>query len=269
MSSKKYKSLEGRPHSALLSLIQRAFQDADFPRLSDEFHLQKWAEVGVDWELSQGAMVDGELKAMVLLVPLRGGVLNLVTAVDPAAQKQGLSHGLLTHVLEQLRGTDFTFMGLEVRSDNVAAIRAYTKVGFRITRRLVSYKGSLNLDIAPEEFVHKAGPLKALPSGAYGLDARDEVLERHAGDFESHELFLHGSRVASCIFRPEHLAIIKLEAAPPFGKHADALLSAMKLDRETVGIVNVDEEHTDLVQFLEEKGLVRYLTQFEMRKMIL
>jgi GNAT superfamily N-acetyltransferase len=253
----------------ILSLLKKVFQGGEISQMDDESHFERWQEVGVDFSLSQFQVIENELVAMALMVPLRGGILNLVAAVDPKLQGQGLGSQILKNSIESLKGSEYSFIGLEVRADNAAAIRAYTKIGFRITRRLLSFRGKLELQAPTEAYRHVVGPFKALASIPYGFESREEILERHKQDFECHELFSGSTLVASCLFRPEHNALIKLEAQAPYSKHAEALLWAMKLNQEMIGIVNVDEDHSELLSFLEEKGLVRYLTQFEMRKMIL
>lgn len=58
-------------------------------------------------------------------------VLNV--AVEPAAQHQGVGHGLMRAAMEKARLAGVTYATLEVRRSNRAAIHLYESFGFKTT----------------------------------------------------------------------------------------------------------------------------------------
>ena len=53
-------------------------------------------------------------------------------AVHPDLRGQGIGEALMRHVIEKVRKNGATFMTLEVRLSNAAAVRLYQKLGFEI-----------------------------------------------------------------------------------------------------------------------------------------
>lgn len=60
-------------------------------------------------------------------------------AVDPVFQGSGLSHQIMTHMIEALKSQQVQRLFLEVRKDNKAAIKLYEKSGFNIVGERANY----------------------------------------------------------------------------------------------------------------------------------
>ena len=76
-------------------------------------------------------------------------------AVDPAARGRRLGPTLMQHMMESLRTRGAQRLFLEVRPDNHAAVRIYTRLGFMRCRTLVDYYGP---GIAAERMEWQARP---------------------------------------------------------------------------------------------------------------
>lgn len=63
-------------------------------------------------------------------------------AVSPSFQGRKLGQLLLTHAIDRLRERGVKTVVLEVRTDNAAAIRLYTKLGFAPCRVIENYYGT-------------------------------------------------------------------------------------------------------------------------------
>lgn len=97
-----------------------------------------------------------------------GYVRNLI--VDPAARRHGVGRALLEFYAQQLRAKGRTGWALNVKPDNVAAIRLYEAMGFR--RRYASV--ALRLDWVRVSELPESPPLHARPVAP----ADDAVVER-------------------------------------------------------------------------------------------
>ena len=62
-------------------------------------------------------------------------------AVSPHFQGRKLGQLLLTHAIERLREKEIKTIVLEVRTDNAAAIKLYTKLGFAPCRLIENFYG--------------------------------------------------------------------------------------------------------------------------------
>lgn len=62
-------------------------------------------------------------------------------AVSPGFQGRKLGQLLLTHAIERLREREIKTIVLEVRTDNAAAIKLYTKLGFAPCRLIENFYG--------------------------------------------------------------------------------------------------------------------------------
>jgi ribosomal-protein-alanine N-acetyltransferase len=72
-------------------------------------------------------------------------------AVHPDFRKNGIGEALMRHVIEKVRKNGATFMTLEVRQSNEAAVTLYKKLGFEILGTRKNYYTN------PDEDAHLMG----------------------------------------------------------------------------------------------------------------
>ena len=268
-----FKTLENTRRFEILEAFLDAFSQYFVPfDPNPESHLKRWQEAGVDLSLSYGAFAGPKLKALVLMVPQGKEVFNLATGVIPADRGQRLTQQLFKHLIPEIKARGFETMSLEVIEQNAAAIRVYQQSGFKMSRQLLSFKGPIALsnDLVSREFVYNVKEflpseehrrlMNALPS----FEQRFEILARRKQSLEIHELKINGELCAYAIFHPLNMNLIQLSGKD--SAFMNQLLSLMKLDGESVGIINVDEANAELQTFLKSVGLKVYLSQYEMKR---
>jgi len=97
---------------------------------------------GRDWAV---VTVEGDIAAFCSVWPDEVSLTGMVDPVGthPGHQRKGLGRAILVTGLGELRSAGLHSAQLCVRNNNVAAIRLYESVGFRLTNRLLTYKKSL------------------------------------------------------------------------------------------------------------------------------
>lgn len=80
-----------------------------------------------------------QLQGFILWREIAGEAEILTLAVHPKTRRQGIAHHLLKSATEEMRKADISCLHLEVKENNIAALRLYTQFGFEITGRRVGY----------------------------------------------------------------------------------------------------------------------------------
>lgn len=254
--------------------IYQVFEDAftgyfvEFDK-RPEIHIERWLSAGVDFSLSYGVKnkSDGILVAFLLHAPKGETVMNLATGVRREFQGQGLTGLMYERIFDELPEKGYSKFQLEVITKNEKAIRAYEKVGMKIVRTLHSWKGTAG-NFRDHPGHHEIKPLKFSPEHAeltpfpYGFEQDKDVVLRRSGMLELHELRDEKELLSYAVWNPWQMNLVQLG-----GRNRDALeglLSHMKLSGEQFGMINVDERNHLINDFFSEKGLVNFLSQYEM-----
>lgn len=232
-----------------------------------EVHIERWLSAGVDFSLSYGVKNNGDLVAFLLHARRGEMVMNLATGVKREFQGQGLTGLMYEKIMKDLPGKGISRMQLEVITENQRAVHAYEKAGFRIGRTLRSWKGSLEAsseciglhEIKPVHFTTEHAELTPY---TYAFEQDNEVVLKRSGNLELHELLEDGKLLSFAVWNPWQMNLIQFG-----GRNRTALeelLKRMKLSGEQFGMVNVDERNDLVNNFFREKGLVNFLSQYEM-----
>ncbi|MES2526177.1 MAG: GNAT family N-acetyltransferase [Bdellovibrionota bacterium] len=232
-----------------------------------EIHINRWLSMGVDFELSYGVKSGGQLVAFVLHAPRKDMVMNLATGVRRDFQGQGITSHLYDRILKDLPLRGFRKMQLEVITENVRAIKAYEKAGFKIQRKLLCWKGSADsIPDSPGTHAIKKVLLTdehaALTPFPYAFEMDKTAVEKQQDMLELHELREGKTLLAYAVWNPWKMNLIQLG-----GKNKEAvagILSRMKLPGENFGMVNVDEKNDLVNGVFRDLGLVNYISQYEM-----
>ena len=85
----------------------------------------------VDPELFLVGMIDSRVVAEVMggYDGHRGWVNYL--GVDPAYQRKGLGHQMMEAIEKKIRATDCPKINLQIRTDNLGAVKFYEKIGYK------------------------------------------------------------------------------------------------------------------------------------------
>lgn len=80
---------------------------------------------------------------------------NNATGVIKGFRNQGLTQQMYNFILPSLKKDNIRSIQLEVLDNNVAAIKAYKKVGFKKRRERHCYKGSVTIDTWSKDIIVK------------------------------------------------------------------------------------------------------------------
>lgn len=268
MSTRELVSLEKINALTIYQVFEDAFSDyfVKFEK-NPQVHLERWITAGVDFALSYGVKVDGKLGAFILHAHREDFVMNLATGVKKEFQGQGLTALMYEEIRRGLPQKGIRRSQLEVITENARAIRAYEKAGFRKTRKLLCWKGTFSsLTFHGGEHTIRppvlTGEHTALQVFSPAFEQSAEVIARRSSMLELHELRENGKLLAYAVWNPWQMNLVQLEGADP--ESLESLLSSMKLSGESAGMINVDERNGRVNGLFPARGLVNFLSQYEM-----
>ncbi len=96
-------------------------------------------EFGLEWSFTWVALRGNTVVAFLVFWVIHDEVHILNIAVDPDFRRQGIATAVLAHLLELAAAQKASFVTLEVRERNQAAISLYESFGFEIIGRREKY----------------------------------------------------------------------------------------------------------------------------------
>ena len=239
---------------------------------------------GVQYDCSVGAY-DGDRIVGVTCVGLddwqgEWAAFDSGTGIIPQFRGQGVAKGMFDFVLPRLRERGVTRFLLEVLQPNEAAIRAYTKAGFRITREFACYtlltesftpakSSGVNFDV---RVIDKADvqSYKTLvdwhPSwenSFSGMDRIGDTLIR-LGAFHEDRL------VGVLVYYPLLNWLMSLVVDGAYRRQGiasrllESLLERIPKELDKIKITNVDRSDGAMLSFFEKSGAAWEIDQYEM-----
>lgn len=135
-----YNTLEGVPfdkiHDAFVSIFSDYLVDVSY--MTRDKLKNRAIKNGYDPEVSIGAFIDGELKGFTLTGTEERSdglfAFDIMTGLAKEIRGMGVAPDIFRLMVPKLRSKKVKGFFLEVLQENKAAIRAYEKTGFRITR---------------------------------------------------------------------------------------------------------------------------------------
>lgn len=205
---------------------------------------------------------------------------DAATGIIPEYRGQGIAKGMFEFVLPRLHELGISKFLLEVLQPNTAAIKAYAKTGFAVTREFACYDlqpasfGDANHDHGVFEVRIIDKPMvqefKALvdwqPSWENSFAGMDRIPDKliRLGAFSGDQC------VGILVFYPLLQWIMSLVVNKDFRRRgvASALLETLMADLpdgvDTVKIPNIDSSDKTMLVFFEKAGAERVVDQFEM-----
>ncbi|WP_408096012.1 GNAT family N-acetyltransferase [Peredibacter sp. HCB2-198] len=266
------RGLEGTSLDIIFHAFKEAFNNYVIPLdLDRDLHLKRWKTAGVDFSLSYGVFDQEELVAFVLHVPVDHVLFNFGTGVVPSHRGQKLIEKIYDVAVPHLK--NFKEVKLEVIKGNDRAIALYERMGFQTTRELLSFQGELNICCGPTNAFHyHVRPLgytqemKDMRLFEPASEASKTVLMKAKENHETHELRYGDTLVAYAVYTPYNGSLREMGAIDPIDRHLDQLLLHMKLGDQRIRVMNVEDRSQTMIHFWMNKGLINFVTQFEMRK---
>lgn len=263
----------------LLSVFNLSFSDYVVPfHLTLEQLKSKINAEKIDMNLSVGAFQSDQIVGFILQAEkVEDGkrmIYNAGTGVTPEYRGQGLVRKMYDYIIPMLRDRKTDILTLEVIEGNEPAIRAYTNLGFNISRKLLCFKGIIK---ASEKYAEiqiqqmnttQWGIFKSFwdiePSWQSSIIVLDQMRDDLVilGAYEMTEL------VGYAIFNPAigkvyQMAVDKKQRRKGIGAKLFKVIGEMSEGSVTV-INNVDDSSENTSQFLTRMGLENWVSQFEM-----
>ncbi|MCP4221127.1 MAG: GNAT family N-acetyltransferase [bacterium] len=202
------------------------------------------------------------------------------TGVIPPYRGKGIAGKMLDFAVPALKKLDVTKFLLEVLQENEAAVKAYKRVGFEITRELDCFQLERGNFKAPGKL---AGGITIQAVGKEYLDHFEGQADWQ-GSWETSfssvaripdEVFLYGAFADSaCVgllsYYPGLKWITTLVVEKDYRRRGIAgqlvtyCFAQLPDDTEKVKVVNVLHTDKGIIQFLEGLGFEMYVAQFEM-----
>lgn len=266
------KNLKDTSLSDIVRAISASFADY-FVQLSSEvsYWEKRFTASRVNYELSYGMFEDGQLVGFIINgIDEAGGVktaFNTGTGVMASSRGHKIIDQLYQYALPYFKAADIRQCTLEVISQNERAIHVYERIGFRTTRELKCFKGTLSVT-EPEARVQQV-PFADLAATVaandpfYSWDHTGTAVAASNGHYQCYRVSCNGVASGYFILNPDTGHIIQFEAAAPDTWRA--LLSGIASIRPEVKINNVNGSRAEVIAALQAAGLDNFIDQYEMQ----
>lgn len=195
----------------------------------------------------------------------------------PDRRGNKITSQLYEFILPELKKKNVDSVQLEVITNNAAAIKTYSSIGFNIKRTLSSYKGSLStgnsINNTEVKYIYRPdwNQLKSFwdwdPSWQNSISA----INNSWSQLDTAGLFICENLVGYIVFNPKtnrilQFAIDKSQRKKGFGNQ---LLNYFALNKsKTVSFTNIDDRSQETNKFLSTVGLDLFVKQHEMEFML-
>jgi ribosomal protein S18 acetylase RimI-like enzyme len=264
-----------------------AFSDyaQDASHVTENLFAHRALKSGVNYELSAGIFAENKMVGFTLVglddFEGRKSAFDAGTGIIQPFRGQGLAKAMFEYIVPKLKQMDVKQFLLEVLQVNEAAIRAYQKSGFQISRELDSF----HLDFENFRFPEPRNPaieinritakelrfyvdcLDWTPSWENSFASITRVQE----DVKILEARKQGERAGFLAYFPMTNWILNIAVQPTCRRkgigHAllAHLVESLEGEKSSLKIINVQHSDPGMIQFLETVGFNFVFNQFEMQ----
>ncbi|AZA52197.1 GNAT family N-acetyltransferase [Chryseobacterium sp. G0201] len=272
-------NLENIDKQELLSVFNASFSDylVPFHLTLDQLKSKIFTEK-VDMSLSVGGFDSGKLVSFILNAEkIEAGqriVYNAGTGIISEYRGKGLVRQMYDYILPILQDKKTDILTLEVLEKNEAAIRAYTNLGFRITRKLLCFKGNIELKekdsnvLIQEMSSFQWEKFRSFWDIEPSWQNSVTVIEQMDKDCKILGAYKVDKLVGYAIYNPVARKVHQIAVDKNFRKVGigNKLFSKIKQMSEwqAISINNVDDSSESTCRFLNAIGLENWVSQFEM-----
>ncbi len=241
----------------------------------------------VDYSVSVGAFYDESMIGftMIGIAEYNGelAAFDAMTGIVKAYRNQGLASRMFEYALPALKAKGVQTFYLDVLQVNEAAIKAYAKNGFAISRSF--YCGELKFS---------AFKPSSTPSGIVIRAAKTAIIADFESDFSCNlawenslqsmlniadkliclGAFSGETCVGIVVYSPSLNWILNLTVKKEYRRKGIAaalltqLIAQLSPELNSLKITNIDTEAPEFIQFLNNKGFENYTNQYEMKKIL-
>lgn len=273
------KNLESIDLEELLSVFNTSFSDYLIPfHLTLEQLKSKIETEKIEISLSVGGFEAGQLVSFILHAEkIENGkrmVYNAGTGVVQEYRGQGLVRRMYDHILPVLKDRKTDILMLEVLEENQIAIRAYTNLGFTISRKLLCFKGNIepkekDTDVLIEEIERfEWDTFKSFWDIETSWQNSVIVLEQMRKDCLILGAYQADELVGYAIYNPTTKKVHQIAVDQKYRRKGIATklfeVINQKVEGQPISINNVDDSSESSHAFLTKIGLENWISQFEM-----
>lgn len=284
--SVRYGFLAAKDFDQIYETFQQAFADyhLDMSYMTRERTWLRNIKSGVHYDCSVGAY-DGNKMVGFTFVGLdewkgKQAAFDAGTGIVPEFRGQGIARGMFEYVLPKLHGKGISTFLLEVLQPNKAAIKAYTKTGFKVTREFACYDlvpALLNADKIPDcPFQVKTIDQDTVRTFKYAVDWQPSWENSFSGMDRIRDTLIRlgafdGDQcIGILVYYPLLSWIMSLVVRKEFRRQGAAsclmksLMANLPDGIEKLGINNVDRSDKGMMAFFMEAGCRWVVDQYEM-----
>lgn len=275
------KPLEKTDIPDILETFNLAYADYLIPlELTENQLRRKMIAENIDLSYSAGAFEEDRLVGFVLhavdTLDDKRVLYNAATGVIPDYRGKGLVRQFYDRLMPRLRKEQFDHCLLEVITNNLPALRAYEKNGYRKQRELECFRGNAPV-MDPNR--HKDIRIYPLREKNYNWFPRfwnyqptwqhtTETIRRSANLTTGIGLFKKGWMVAYGVIDAQTGRIKQFGVDPKYRRQGYGLLlfhHLGQLDNPELTVLNVDRSDEATTEFLRAMGFSTMLYQYEMK----
>jgi len=265
------RSLQDTPLDTIVNCLLISFEDYFVPMPTQLGYWQdRFKGARVNLGLSFGCFEQEQLVGFIINgIDDHQGELtafNTGTGVIPSHRGKRVVDQIYDFAIPILQKAGVQKCALEVIQANDRAIRVYERIGFRITKKFLCFKGQLKegkalLDIKIVPFHEVAARNKPFHD-YYSWDNMDAAVTAAGPVYTTYFVRdSEGEEVGYFTINPNNGYLAQYES---FQDDFNLLLNAISQIRTEVRINNVDIERADVVIFLLAAGLDNHIDQYEM-----
>ncbi|MBK1898078.1 GNAT family N-acetyltransferase [Chryseobacterium paridis] len=274
-----FRNLTNLSITDLLSVFNLSFSDYLVPfHLVEEQLIYKINVEKIDMTLSVGAFHEDQIVGFILHAEkIEAGkriIYNAGTGVVPDYRGRGLVRKMYDYIFPILKDRKSNALMLEVIEGNNPAIRAYTNLGFKTTRKLLCFKGNINItERNSESNIQQIDKFdwelfKCFWDIEPSWQSSPMVVEQMKKDCMIFGAYNKDELVGYAIFNPEigkvyQIAVKKNNRRNNIGTNIFRTIGEMSKGKVIV-VNNVDDSSECTSQFLTAMGLENWVSQFEM-----
>lgn len=272
------KPLTGTGTATILTAFNEAFSDYVVPlKLTEEQLAGKFRRENINLELSAGAYDGDQLAGFILhgAETRQNGTAayNAATGVIPSYRGQRLTRRLYGAILPTLRAKGVREISLEVITTNIPALKTYKEMGFQVSRRLLCYKGKLELGETRvsdnvQLLEHIDWDLLKLfgdwePTWQHAAPA----IRRMGGQMITIGYITAGQIVGFACYDPVAHRVAQVAVKPDCRRQGIATALFAHLSSRygpDMSVINVDAAAVETQEFIRKAGLREFIQQYEM-----
>lgn len=236
-----------------------------------DYYEQRWKAAKVDFNLSYGMFDHEHLIGFIINgIDTRFDVktaFNTGTGVIPEYRGRRIVHSIYDYAINDLRSNGIKKSTLEVITKNDKAIRAYTSVGFKITKEYMCFAGTIKISNVPslelKEMSIKNFDFTKLPNQQfYSWDFQKETIKE--GNYVLYYVMNNDILESYFIINPENNSLAQFDILNEGKMGLSNLFAAIKKISNEVKIINVDKRLVDKLQTINQIELQNTVNQYEM-----